>query len=216
MTAPTFQMLLMGAPAIAKATFLAGTRDTVTPATSHNYSLDCGIGGNVVVALSVGTGTISSVTIGGQTATVVQQITMGGSGIRIALAAASGCPSGVQTIAVTMSTINGTWDGLTYQLEGVVNLTPTSSGNDSHVTGGCSGTLSNPANGCTIGYTGCSNGGAVTWNGLTLDLEVGTGVGRSASAHQNFTAANAALAWSTSFGGSNNQTAAVWASWGPT
>lgn len=216
MSGAQFQMLL-GSGIRAALTFVAGTIDTSGLVTSHNFSIDCGSGGNVAIALTgIFNGTFTAVTIGGQTGSIRVQRQAGGNNAPVAIATASGVPAGTQTITVTSSAGNTVWVCMTYNLSGVTSLTPASTGSDAHVTGGCSGTLSNPAFGCTLGITQCGNGGTpVTWTGLTKDDTEGTGVAQAASAHQNFSTANAALAWSTSFGGSNNQTAAAWASWGP-
>jgi hypothetical protein len=214
MSGVTFQLLLGAAEVKAELTYVAGVKDITGSVTSHNFSIDCGAGGNVVVGLCGGTGTISSVTIGGQTATIQVQTTNNVGG-RIALATASGVPAGVQTVAETMSVVNTNWDCFTYTLQGAGSLTPTATGSDSDVVGGSSFNTSNVLKGCTLGYTMCTNGGAVTWSGLTTDAEVGTGISRSSPAHDNYVAANAARAVTTSFGGSGNQTASVWASWGP-
>ncbi len=197
-------------------TYVSSVRDTTGATNSHNFSLDCGAGGGVAVAICCGNNvTFSAVTIGGQSATIHVTQAIGGTNAPIGIASATGCPSGTQTITVTTVGNALQWDCFVYVLSGAGSNTPTATGSDAHAIGGDSGNLSNVANGCTLGITQCGNGGAVTWTELTKDAELGAGVARSASAHENFISANASLAWSTSFGGSGNQTGAAWASWGP-
>ena len=216
MSGVTFQLLL-GSQAGATANFVAHSGIEGGFSTSHTFSIDCGLGGNVVAAIGCSfSGTISSVTIGGVSATIHVQRQAGGTNAPVGLASAAGVAPGTQSVVVNTSAGCASWTCHTFNLVGVGSLTPTSTGSGAATFGGDSGTLSNPANGCTIGMTHCGNGGSpATWTGLTKDVEDASGSHVECSAHANFTSANSALAWSTSFGGSNNQTSAVWASWGP-
>ena len=221
MTAVTFQLLFGGSTPPARAAYVTNSGLVLTGLTNTNtFSIDCGNGGDVVTLLGAsGTGgiTFSTVTIGGVSATVNVQVSTGGSNVPCGIASARGCPSGVQNVVVTLSGNAASWVCHTLNMTGVGSITPTATGSDSHAIGGESSTLSNPANGCTVAVGMCTNGGAPTvWTGLTKDADVGATTFQVPGAHQNFITANAALAWTITYGGSNNQTAGCWASWGTT
>lgn len=203
---------------LATATFLdsSGWESSASSSTHTFTGMDCGGGGDIVAVLECHfSGTISSVTIGGVSATIHVQRQAGGTNAPVGIASAAGVPSGSQDVVVTTSGGCLKWGCHTFSLSNIVSHTPTATGSDAHTFGGCSGTLSFVDGGCTIGVTACGNGGTVTWSGLTEDHEDVDGTLAMASAHLSSASADAALSWSTSFGGSNNQTTAAWASWGP-
>lgn len=219
MAGAIFQVLLAGGLPPATATFIAKAGfDSTGVSSTHNFSISLGDGGNIAVLVyALVSGSFTAVTIGGITATIQVQRNAGGTNAPVAIATAVGCPSGTQTVAVTVSGAGATlWACHSYKLNGLGSQTPTATGSDAHTLGGCSGNFSVVEKGCTLGAGVCGNGGTpASWSGLTKDDETVSGTQVLSGAHLNSTVASAATAWSVSFGGANNQTAAVWASWGP-
>lgn len=185
-----------------------------SPATFTDAAIGSAAADRLVVVTALGHNvggsnrTITSVTIGGNAATVHEQIQ------------SVGLSAGVASLVVTTgttATIVVTWSGaltdtriVVYTITGLTSTTP-------HDTGDAAGdtmALDIPAGGVAIGIAGEKNGtlGDITWTGLTEDTEVTSGSCRIGTASQTGMSLETARTISATSSATNEAVVAVsWA-----
>lgn len=221
MSGVTFQLLL-ALGGLAKLTLLDHDfTGNVPGASSHNFSMDCGDGGDVVLGAHIFTsGNFGTVTIGGVTATQEVVADLGASGSNSGIFTASGVPSGTQTVSIGVSGGSGVstrFAAELYKIEGHASLTPDSTATDtSHTTGSPAATLNVPAGAAALGVA-MELGGTATaasWSGLTEDVDDSASSTIYTSASDSFPGGDASLSTSVSFtGGTTLLAVGAWAVW---
>lgn len=217
MSGATFQALLMGGGDVVKLTLLDHDFTGNVGGGSHNFSMDCGAGGDIVLCAQIFTsGNFGTVTIGGVTATPRVIADIGTAGENVGIFTAAGVPSGVQTITLSVSGGSGQssrWGAQLYSIKGQSSLTPASTATD---TGAApiTATLNVPIGGAVLG-TGMGGGAtSATWSGITEDVDDNDGLGtvNYTSASGTFAAGNASLSTTITFN-AGSQLAGAWAVW---
>ena len=213
-------MLVGGAQINVDLTFLDHAFTGNVSAGSHNFSMNCGAGGDVILGAQIAsTGVFGTVTIGGVTATQRTTVVSGG-GFRTAIYTATGVPSGTQTVAIAVSGGSGVstrWGAQLYSIKHQASLVPVSTATDNaHQTGTPAATLNVPIGGAAIG-TAIDSGTSTTatWTGLTTDASDNSGVSTVySSGSTELPSGNASLSVSVAFtGGTIAGAVACWAVW---
>lgn len=187
----------------ATATFIAGVVDgaNLTTYTFTSAAIGTSSPDRIVVVCAVGavgsvSPTISSVTVGGNTATVLSQTTMDSTAtlfVTAGIAAIAVPTSSTATIVVAFSSGMARAAIEVYSVTGAIGIGPFNTSTVASSTGtSLTRTIVSPTEGCVIGITVSNGAGAVptgfTWTNTTEDadtlVEVGTRVG---AAHTNFT-----------------------------
>lgn len=178
--------------------------------------MDCGVGGDIVAGIEVAStsnASISSVVIGGVTAAQRILASRSFSG-RAAIYTASGVPSGVQNVAVTMSGSSQDYGAQIYNIAGQSSLIPASTASDA-THANPTATLNVPVGGAVIGAAHAFSGSpsSANWSGITKDFQDVDGTTAVAtSAHGNFAAANPSLSTTCTFtAGGTPGSVGVWA-----
>lgn len=201
-------------------TFLDHAFTGIVAVNSRTFSMNCGNGGDIVACVQVaGNSTLSSVTIGGITAT--QQVLANIAGVdRCAIYTATGVPSGTQNVVITNSASSARYGCQLYSIIGHGSLTPDSTASDTtHPTGSPAATLNVSAGGCAIGcgfeFSGTST--SATSSGLTEDADDPDGVTGAVYTSQSgeFPSGNGSLSVSFTFNASPARAIGAWAVWKP-
>lgn len=218
MAIPPLQILMAGGTGLVTLTLLSHSATGNVSGASHNFSMNCGAGGNIVLGAQIFTsGVFGTTTIGGVTATQRVLANIGAAGEKTAIYTASGVPSGTQTITLTVSGGSGVstrWGAQLYSISGQSSLTPVSTASD--ISAPISVTLNVPAGGAVLGTTeaGVSSSSS-TWTGITEDVDDNDGLAAICygSASASFPGGNASL--STSVTPNSGTAVGAWAVWGP-
>lgn len=197
-----------------------GTGNTGAAA-NHTFSMDCGAGGDVVLCGQALTASAwSTVTIGGVTATIRAQ-TSTGSTTLIGIWTATGVPSGIQNVVLSVTGTSSRYGADLYLISGHSSLVPASTATDNtHTSGSPAQTLNVPSGGGVVGTGMEATGTATTasWSGITTDFSGTDGLGGTVytSGSMSTAAANASFATSVTFsGGSVFRAIGAWAVWSP-
>jgi len=218
----TFPFTMFGGTATR--TYL-NVRNTTTSATSGSWSVNTGQAGLLVIVvegmIALDNGSISSVTVGGNSATIVAQ-TRGNSGtntsaaiVGIAQYASSG---GTQTIAVTMQGGLGNYNSIgidCYVLNGLTSTTATASatGGTGSAATSLSTNISVPSNGIVIANLLQRFNSTLSTTSVTFDQNATTiSQGWAVGSDQNLTAQTLTIV-NTNAGANSVARATVAAAW---
>jgi hypothetical protein len=213
-------MLLMAGIGAVQLSLLDHRTSTVVTGSFNFSSVDCGAGGDVVLAAEAFTAnTFSTLTIGGVTATQ-EVIASAASGSRVAIYTATGVPSGLQSVIFTI-----TGGGVStrtaiqlYSIEGHASLVPTTTATDiNHATSEQSASLTFPAGSAVLAAAmqNTGNSTAQTWSGVPTDVSDQASLATFTTGSDYFPGGGSSYSITTDFNGTIVAGAAAWAAWAP-
>jgi hypothetical protein len=218
MTALHQVLIASGISTPAKVTFLAQNYSTGAT-TQYAIIVNCGAGGDIVAVIFGGAYgislTISSVTVGGQSAT--QRVYAQRSGLaNVGIFTATGVPSGNQSVVITWNNNVTDCAVAVYSIRDYASLNPQSTAMDITSNNGSSATLNVPSGGAVIGgiIGFLSSPGATSWTTLTEDYDQEPNVDVSYSgASASEMSANASYNGGATMSGGATECTGAWAVW---